>query len=168
MIVCGEGDEQMADWMSPLQNVNRGYRKLIIWQDAIEYYALTCSIFRSFTYELRRVGSNQIASVDSIHGNIAEGYCRRSLNEYLQFLYIASGSLGESVSGLHAYVRADQITEDQFQAADRLSYKIENGMKKLIEHLQLKRESGEKWEDSFVIKESNAIYSITETEEQAI
>ena len=70
------------------KNINRGYQKLIVWQDAADLYVSTCKIFRKFQYELRRVASNQIASVDSVHRNIAEGYCRRSINEYLQSLNI--------------------------------------------------------------------------------
>jgi four helix bundle protein len=95
------------------KNINRGYQKLIVWQDAANLYLLTCKIFRKFQYELRRVGVNQIASVDSVHRNIADGYCRRSLNEYLQFLNIALASLGESVSGAHVYHRADQISAER-------------------------------------------------------
>jgi len=154
----------MSDWISPLQNVNRGYRKLVVWQDAIEYYAISCRIFRPFTFELRRVGANQIAAVDSVHRNIAEGYCRRSINEYIQHLYIAQGSMGESVSGLHAYCRTDQISQDQFNTADRLAYKIENGIKKLIESLQMKRENHEGWEDNYIVKESNAAYNVADPE----
>lgn len=75
------------------RNINRGYQKLNVWQDAANLYLLTSKIFGKFQYELRRVGANQIASVDSVHRNIAEGYCRRSLNEYLQFLNIALASL---------------------------------------------------------------------------
>ena len=123
-----------------------------------DLYLLTCRIFGKFQYELRRVGVNQIASVDSVHRNIAEGYCRRSLKEYLQFLNIALASLGESVSGAHVYRRADQISETEFEEWDRLAYKIENGIKKLIESLQYKREKGE-WDDSFIVKESNAAYA---------
>ena len=51
-----------------------------------------------------------MASSDSVHRNIAEGYCRRSLREYVQFLYVALGSLGETVSGLHACRKAEQIS----------------------------------------------------------
>lgn len=80
------------------KNVNRGYRGLRVWQDAIEYYAQTCDVFLKFPYELKRVASNHIASVDSIHRNIAEGFCRRSIREYLQFLNYALASAGESVS----------------------------------------------------------------------
>lgn len=128
-----------------------------MWQDAASLYLLTSKIFRKFQYELRRVGVNQIASVDSVHRNIAEGYCRRSLNEYLQFLNIALASLGESVSAAHVYRRADQITEAEFNEWDSLAYRLENGIKKLIESLQRKREKGE-WADSFIVKESNLAY----------
>jgi four helix bundle protein len=143
--------------MSDRKNINRGYQKLIVRQDAAKLYLLTCNIFGKFQYELRRVGGNQIASVDSIHRNIAEGYCRRSLNEYLQFLNIALASLGESVSGVHVYRRAGQLSETEFEQWDGLAYKLENGIKKLIESLQHKREKGE-WDDSFIVKESNAFY----------
>ncbi|MBN1270188.1 MAG: four helix bundle protein [Kiritimatiellae bacterium] len=139
------------------KNINRGYQKLIVWQDAKELYGLTCGIFRGFPYELKRVASQQIASVDSVHRNIAEGYCRRGINEYLQALNIAMGSLGESVSGFHVYAGAGQISGVQFEAADALSFKLENGLKRLIESLQQKRNQGE-WDDSFVVRESNAIY----------
>ena len=106
---------------------------------------------------MRRVASNQIASVDSVHRNIAEGYCRRSINEYLQSLNIALGSLGESVSAVHVYRRAEQISEEEFESWHVLAYKLENGMKKLIESLQYKREQHD-WEDSFILKESNIAY----------
>jgi four helix bundle protein len=143
--------------MNGRKNINRGYQKLIVWQDAADLYSLTCRIFRKFPYDLRRVASNQIASVDSVHRNVAEGYCRRTINEYLQFLNTAMGSLGESVSGAIVYRRAEQISEQEFESWDVLAYKLENGMKKLIESLQYKREDGD-WEESFILKESNVAY----------
>jgi four helix bundle protein len=92
-----------------------------------------------------------------VHRNVAEGYCRRSINEYLNFLNIALGSLGESVSGLHAYRESDQLTEDEFEALDSLAYKLENGLLKLVESLEQKREQGD-WIDHLIVKETNAIY----------
>ena len=139
------------------KNKNRGYQKLRVWNDAIEYYSMTCGVFRGFPYELKRVASQAIASSDSVHRNISEGYCRRSIHEYLNFLNIALGSLGESVSGLHAYRKANQITEDEFQRLDTLAYKLENGLIKLVESLERKREKGD-WIDHLMIKEANAIY----------
>ena len=140
------------------RNKNRGYMQLIVWQDAIEFYRLCCDVFRMFPYELKRVASQEIASSDSVHRNIAEGYCRRSLREYLQYLYIALGSLGESVSGLRACHGAKQISDAEFERLDSLAYKLENGMLKLVESLEIKKTTGD-WIDNLMVKESNAIYS---------
>ena len=139
------------------RNRNRGYQKLIVWNDAINFYSLTCDVFRSFPYELKRVASQQIASADSVHRNIAEGYCRRSIKEYLNFLNISLGSLGESVSGLYSYRKAKRISEEQFERLDAKAYKLENGLLKLVESLERKRDRGD-WIDSLVVKESNAAY----------
>ena len=139
------------------KNKNRGYQKLRVWNDAVDYYVQTCKIFRVFLYELRRVASQSIASSDSVHRNISEGYSRRSIREYLNFLNIALGSLAESVSGLHAYRKAKQVTENEFQKLDTLAYKLENGLLKLVESLEQKRERGE-WIDHLMVKESNALY----------
>jgi four helix bundle protein len=137
--------------------VNRGYRQLIVWQDAIAYYRVTCQMFRPFPYELKRVASQQVAAPDSIHRNIAEGYCRRSIKEYLHFLNIALASAGESVSGLHACRAAEQLSKADFDKADAIVYKLENGLKRLIESLEQKRDAGD-WDDSFIVRESNAAY----------
>ena len=108
-------------------------------------------------YDLKRVASQQIASVDSVHRNIAEGYCRRSIKEYLNFLNISLGSLGESVSGLSAYERSKQINKEHLEKLDALAYKLENGLLKLVESLERKRDQGD-WIDHLVVKECNAVY----------
>ena len=139
------------------KNKNRGYQQLRVWQDSIEFYRLTSQVFRKLPYELKRVGSQAIAASDSVHRNIAEGYCRKSIREYLNFLNIALGSLGESVSGLHAYREAGQITDEEFAALNGLAFKLENGLLKLVESLERKKLNGD-WVDSLIIKESNENY----------
>jgi four helix bundle protein len=139
------------------KNKNRGYQQLRVWQDAIELYVLGWSVFRKFPFELKRVASQAISSSDSVHRNIAEGYCRRSLREYLQFLNISLGSLGESVSGFYACRKAEQITEEDFDVLNDLSFKLENGLLKFVESLEHKQETGD-WIDSLIIKESNVAY----------
>ena len=148
------------------KNKNRGYQQLRVWQDAVELYVTTCRAFRAFPFELKKVASQQIASTDSVHRNIAEGYCRRSIREYLNFLNFSLGSLGESVSGLIAYHRAGQISETSFSEMNALAYKLENGLLKLVESLERKKEAGD-WIDHLVLKESNVIYS-TEPEQVVI
>jgi four helix bundle protein len=73
-----------------------GFKKLIVWQKAyeltIQIYRLTNSFPKSESYglslQLRRAAA-------SIPANIAEGYEGEHRKEYLQFLNIARGSLGE-------------------------------------------------------------------------
>jgi four helix bundle protein len=153
----------MSDWSNGVmettyKNKNRGYQQLRVWEDAVEYYRLSCTVFRKLPYELRRVASQAIASADSVHRNIAEGYCRRSIREYLQFLNVALGSLGESVSGLQAYRVAGQMTESDFALLNDLAYKLENGLLKLVESLERKKMTGD-WIDHLVVKESNTVYA---------
>ena len=54
------------------RNKNRGYQKLRVWREAIDYYRETCGVFRKMYWSLRRGVSQQIACSDSIHRNIAE------------------------------------------------------------------------------------------------
>ena len=138
------------------KNNNRGYQKLRVWNDAIDYYKQICYVFLKFPYELKRVAGQEMASSDSVHRNIAEGYCRRSINEYLNFLNIALGSLGESVSGLYASKESDQITEKEFEKLDNLAFKLENGLLKLVESLEQKRVRGD-WVDTLTVKECNTL-----------
>ena len=106
---------------------------------------------------MKRIASQAMASADSIHRNIAEGYCRRSIREYIHYLYIALGSLGESVSGYHAYLTANQLSDEAFEAIDQLAFKLENGLLRLVEALERKQDAGG-WIDTLIVRESNAVY----------
>jgi four helix bundle protein len=63
------------------KNKNRGFQQLRVWSDAIDFYAANSRVFLELPYSLRRVTSQQLASADSVHRNIAEGYCRRLIKE---------------------------------------------------------------------------------------
>jgi len=130
------------------KNVNRGFKKLRVWQDAIALYALTSKIFSKFPFVLLKVASNSIDAAQSISRNIAEGYCRRGIKEYLNHLNIALGSCGELHSCYESYKEAAQITDEEYESIDELHYKVENELLKLIESLQ-KKQKEDNWEDSF-------------------
>jgi four helix bundle protein len=140
--------------MEGYKNKNRGYQQLRVWQGAIEFYKLNGRVFGKLPYELRRVASQAMASADSVHRNIAEGYCRRSIREYLNFLNIALGSLAESVSGIHAYRQAGQISTEDFKILNELAFKLENGLLKLVESLERKQTTGD-----WIVKDSNEAYA---------
>lgn len=145
------------------RNRNRGFMQLRVWQDAIELYKLTRQAVKGWPFEEKKLASQALASADSVHRNIAEGYCRRSIKEYIQHLYVALGSLGETVSGFHAYYAAGQFDSAGFEVLDAHSFRLENGLLRLVESLERKRDDGD-WIDSMILQESNDIYS-TEPEQ---
>jgi len=127
------------------KNINRGFKKLRVWQDAVSLYILACKVFANFPFELKKVAANSIDAAHSISRNISEGYCRRSLKEYLNHLNIALGSCGEFHSCYESCKQANQITNDEHERLDQLHYKVENALLKLIESLQ-KKQKGKQWE----------------------
>ena len=133
------------------KNINRGFKRLRVWQDAISLYVLACKILTNFPFELKKVAANSIDAAHSISRNISEGYCRRGLKEYLNHLNLALGSCGEFHSCYVSFWHAKQITEDEYEQIDKLHYKVENGLLKLIESLQRKQKD-EVWEDNFQTK----------------
>lgn len=119
-----------------------------VWQDSISLYTLTCSIFKNFPFEFKKTTSNVIDSCHSISRNIAEGYCRRSIKEYLNFLNISLAFCGEFHSSYYSFYKAKQITEDDLENLDKLHYKVENQLIKLIESVQNKKNK-DYWQESY-------------------
>jgi len=129
-------------------NINRGFKKLRVWNDAISLYVEACNTLSKFPSHLRRVAANSIDAAHSISRNIAEGYCRRSVKEYLNYLNIALGSCGEFHSCWESFKMAGQITEEDYQKVEDIHFRVENGLLKLIKSLQRKQMDGN-WQDKF-------------------
>jgi four helix bundle protein len=130
------------------KNVNRGFKQLRVWQDAVPLYVLAYRILSRFPFELKKVAGNSIDAAHSISRNIAEGYCRRSLKEYLNHLNISLGSCGEFHSCYESFCMADQISAQEYEKLDELHYKVDNELLRLIDSLQKKQKTGA-WQDAF-------------------
>jgi four helix bundle protein len=115
------------------RNVNRAYMKLDVWQRGMELFKLAFQMVgQTRDWKLR---AQFIDAVQSVSANV-EGYARRSLPEYLQFLYIAKGSLGESLTRAIGLSEAVLISKDDFEAFDQLHYEVENKLLALIGSLE--------------------------------
>jgi four helix bundle protein len=135
--------EQLMSYQTELRNKNRGCMNLIVWQKAIDLFELAWKLAyveASIDFKLR----SQLAdAVQSVSANIAEGYGRRSINEYIQYLCTALGSMAEALTRAIGLYRTRQIPGDRFEAFNQLHYEVENRLSRLIEKLEQKREDGD-------------------------
>jgi four helix bundle protein len=130
----------MGKYETELRNKNRGYMNLIVWQKAMDLFELAWKIAfveSKIDFKLRA----QLAdAVQSIAANISEGYGRRSVKEYIQFLYVALGSAGESMTRAVDLRQTAQIPATRFDEFNALHYEVENRLLRLIEKLEQKRD----------------------------
>ncbi len=133
----------MDYYETELRNKNRGYMKLIVWNKAIDLFQLAWKISfieSKIDFKLRSQFANATQSISS---NIAEGYGRRSINEYIQFLYTALGSAAEALSRAIGLQRTKQISDARFNDFNLLHYEVENRLLRLVEKLEQKRDAGD-------------------------
>ena len=146
------------------KNINRGFRKLEVWKEAIElfkYVKMKIDLLNKVSFKTKAQIEDSILSVSS---NIAEGYCRRFLKENIQFNNIALGSLGENYSQIYALFNAEVIDESWFNEYDYKHYNVEN---KLINFNrsqinQLKNDS--EWRNDYIVKEFIEKYGLDDSD----
>ena len=127
------------------RNLNRGYMKLEAWQRGMDLFVMAFRLSKDVS-DLKLKSQFRDAA-QSVSANIAEGYGRRSLPEYLQFLYIAKGSLAETLTRAVGLQNVKLISNDEFEDLDKLHYEVENKLLRLIESLENKRRTNE-WQDT--------------------
>lgn len=122
-------------------NVNRGYMKLEVWREAIVLVRMTAQILKVANVDIR-LKSQILGAVQSISSNISEGYCRRTIKEYLQFLNVALGSSGEALTRMIGLVAMETITHTRFDEWDKTHYSMENKLLGLVRSLESKKKDG--------------------------
>ncbi|MGH8100698.1 MAG: four helix bundle protein [Chthoniobacterales bacterium] len=122
------------------RNKNRGYMKLIVWQKGMELFELIWTIlFRQAKIDFRL--RSQIAdAAQPVPANISEGYGRRSLNEYIHFLYYALGTMAETMTRAIGLRQTKQVPDARFNDFDVLHYEVENRLLRLIEKLEQRKD----------------------------
>lgn len=135
------------------KNINRGFRKLVVWKEAIDFFVFVKKKLDNISVISFKVKAQIEDSAFSIHSNIAEGYSRRHLKESIQFNSIALASLAENYSQILALYEAEIIDREWFDEYDKNHYSLEN---KLINYTksqiqQLKDKTS--WADDYILKE---------------
>jgi four helix bundle protein len=115
-----------------------GYRQLRAWQKADD---LACAIFallETLPANSRWLASQVIRAAVSAPANIAEGYSRGSLREYLHHLSIARGSLAETEYYLHFMRRNGIVDVDAYEQLSSLHCEASSLLYALIRSLSKK------------------------------
>lgn len=114
------------------------YKELIVWQKSItlakEVYQSTERLTKSELYGL--ISQMRMAAV-SIPSNVAEGYKRRGLSEYIHFLTISDGSAAELETQI-IIVKEIYPEIDLFRAESLLS-EVQRMLITMIQKLEAKK-----------------------------
>ncbi|MCP4177773.1 MAG: four helix bundle protein [bacterium] len=90
------------------------YKKLEVWNDALDWACETIKILESLDTNRKhyRLFEQIEASATSVAMNIAEGCGRYSKKEFVQYLYIARGSLFETITLLEIFNKLDWLENE--------------------------------------------------------
>ena len=113
------------------------FEKLEVWHLAVDFADFILNIVESFPQNkyLRLIGQME-AAVSSISQNIAEGKGRQYKKEFIQFLYVAEGSLFEVLTLTEIFKRRKLVKEDEFIEIRKQAELIDRKLHGLINSLR--------------------------------
>ena len=140
-----------------------GYKKLLAWQKTDDLAAKVHSITAAWGPGHYRLADQMRSAAVSAKANIAEGYCRASLGDYIRFCEIARGSLGELGSQIQDCERwglaGGEVLADLLGQYGEATLLLE----RLIAGLKRKQQKGD-WDKSFGVKDASPTYSAADAE----
>ena len=135
----------------------QGFRGLVAWQKADE---LALAVFRALNNASsapRWLAVQAMRAAISVPANVAEGYTRGSLGDYLRFIDIARGSLAELEYYLLFIDRERLLPAEQTQNLQRLQQDTGRLLHGLWKSLKEKSKNGT-WDRTGRISEERAAY----------
>ncbi len=117
----------------------KNYRDLIVWQKSIQFVTEIYKSTRKFPKEEQYGLTSQInRAAISIPSNIAEGYGRRSTNDYIRFLQISMGSVYEIQTQLEISKNIEILSADEYLQIHENSREIERMLSSMINKIHNK------------------------------
>jgi len=116
------------------------FRDLVVWQKSMALAESIYVITKYFPKEEQFGLISQIRrSAVSIPANIAEGYGRQSLPDYIRFLKISRGSLFELQTHIELSIRFSYLNENDFIDILNNTNEIGRMLNSLIKRLEAKK-----------------------------
>ena len=115
-----------------------GFEDLDVWQKAVEFSNKVILLVENVNADRKhfRLFEQLEASSTSVALNIAEGKGRYSKKEFIQFLYIARGSLYETVALLIIFQRNEWIDQTQLAECKASAIEISKMLASLIKSIK--------------------------------
>jgi len=115
------------------------YKDLQVWQKSIDLATTVIALVDDLNTDRKhfRLIEQLESAVTSIPMNIAEGKGRSSKKEFIHFLYIARGSIYETLTLLEIFLRQDWITQEKYTNLENKSIEIIRMLKGLINSINL-------------------------------
>ncbi len=115
-----------------------GYEDLEVWQKAINWASEIISLVDNLETNRRhfRLIEQLESACSSVAMNIAEGKGRYSQKEFIQFLYIARGSLYETITLLEIFLKQNWISRDKFTELKEKGKEIAKMLNALVKSIK--------------------------------
>jgi four helix bundle protein len=117
-----------------MNNSKFSFEDLKVWQKAIDFADKVTDIIDKLETDRKhyRLIENLESAAVSVASNIAEGKGRYSKKEFIQFLYIARGSLYETITQLTIFYKREWIQKDQLEEIKSFGAEIGKQISSLI------------------------------------
>jgi four helix bundle protein len=114
------------------------FEDLLVWKKAIQFAKTVINLSESVSTERKhyRLIEQLESASTSIAMNIAEGKGRYSKKEFIQFLYIARGSLFETITLLKIFRENSWITDNQLEGLEVSGEEINKMLSSLIKSVR--------------------------------
>ncbi|GLI54140.1 MULTISPECIES: four helix bundle protein [Thermodesulfovibrio] len=117
------------------------HKDLDIWKEGIEIVTTVYELTKTFPdFEKYGLTSQMQRAAVSIPSNIAEGAARNSKKEFIQFIYVALGSLSELETLLIISKKLNYLSDERYKL---INNKIVDLRKKMLNFLKYLREKCE-------------------------
>lgn len=119
------------------------FEDLIVWKNAIELTNIIYKLTNGYKFKKDYGLSDQIRrSSVSIVSNIAEGFERGTKHEFINYLFIAKGSCGETRSQVYIAYNQGYINKEEFENTMSLCRRTSSLLYALIKSIKEKSISG--------------------------
>ena len=121
-----------------VKKIRFGFEDLKVWQKAVEFANKIIKLSEELKTNRRhyRLIEQLESSATSIPMNIAEGKGRYSKKEFIQFLYIARGSLYETLTLLIIFYKNNWISEKQLDEIKNFAEEISKMLSGLLSSIK--------------------------------